>query len=356
MIVYCRVAIHVSTEDPPNDHAASRAEDVDDTTAEPSPLLARLRLSRSKAAPPGLSDEEEELLPEEKKRLALAEEKESQALFQTKVLVAAAFFLGGMVWVLAKNGYAKDRALPREFVYACIFVAVVGVLTAFAEIWLGFLRDLFLGPESNGHSIPKWVERLKAWRRSYQPQLVYLLTAVLGFGFSALVWKTGLAIESPYIPLVTAPAVFGPFVARTPGTVAALLVIVAGLLIVITLKAPEAPCEGCLSHPVPGTPLHAATPTELRMFEADLRKAEEHRPGPGVYLTVGLAFLLTATGISITRWNRDKKVRQQKLTLQAERDVLQGRITTLRERFGAAAGEAPEDPPAQGPPEKEESP
>jgi hypothetical protein len=242
---------------------------------------------------------------------AAAQKKESTALFQTKVLMAASVVFGVLVLLCLKYGYAVSRKPPKAFYAPCVFVFVVGGLTVYgdvvvrevAKIWEGFLESDDSPDDDPGSEVPSEtegnVDTKGFWLRhrpNIQPLLVYVLTAIIVVGFFELVWDTGLAIESPYVAFVTAPAVFGPFVARRGGTVAALVVVAVALLVAMTWSFPAAPCNGCPNHLTDG--VRSMTRGNL---EARVLSWERHRPAGEVYLVSGLAVLALAGAISARR-------------------------------------------------------
>jgi hypothetical protein len=274
-----------------------------------------------------------------------SEEIAERAVTQTQVLVGTAFVLVLVVALLLKTGYEDPPDLPGSFLYTCIGVIFVGGATGFAEQWMALAWSLYKG--ANGGPPKEWDTALKKFRERFQPYLVYLLTAGNLCAFTSLVWNTGLSIESPFIPLVTAPAVFGPFVARKVATIIALLVIVGIVLCGITWLLPREPCDGCLTRPVSEQPLDEAGPRYLRAFDEQLHETHQHRPRPGVFLVVGLAFLALATVIAIGRHSKERELREEAIALTAERDVLRALIRRLG---GTVPGEQVSED--QAPPEE----
>lgn len=268
------------------------------------------------------------------------EEKEQQAVFQTQVLVAAAIVLLLTVWPLLKYEYDPPRSLPGALVVPFLVVILVGGLTGFAEWWMPFAWDVFKGRGSPAPApdVGKW----KARRRRFQPKLVYVLTALIVSGLIALVWKTGLAIESPYIPLVTAPAVFGVFVALDWRTAAALIAIVATISVSISVALPREPCHGCLDRPVPSMRLADATPAYLTQFDRQLRLTAANRPGSEAFLIVGLFSLALAGLIGIGRLQNDRDLKRRLLGLAAERDRLSREVLGLKEAVLQLGGDIPD--------------
>ncbi|HEX4033602.1 MAG TPA: hypothetical protein VHX66_04080 [Solirubrobacteraceae bacterium] len=257
---------------------------------------------------------------------AAAQKKEPTALLQTKVLMAAAFVFGVMVFALLKSGYAVTRSPPLGFYLPCGVVFSLGAVTVYGDALWRELRRIWEGvttsEEPDGDdpvsqrptSVQDGAYAKGLWLRNrpnVQPLLVYLLTAIIVVGFVELVWDTGLAIESPYVAFVTAPAVFGPFVARRGGTVAALVLVAVALLVAMTWLFPMAPCHGCANL----TDLRSMTGNTL---EARVLSWERHRPSPEVYLVSGLAVLALAGTISAQRMRREGKLVRENRDLKRQ--------------------------------------
>jgi hypothetical protein len=277
------------------------------------------------------------------------EEKEDRAIFQTQVLVVAAAFLLPLVWILLHHGYERPRELPVVFLVAMGAVMVLGGLSGFAETWMGISWSLGkrLTGDENGTHVPDFVGSLRAVRQRVQPRLVYVLTAVTVVGFCGLVVDTGLSIESPYIPLITAPAVFGPFVAREGSTAGALIAIVAILLIVITLLFPGEACDTCLDLGEVSQQLEGSADPGLRQLAGRVELTEQYRPKPGVFLTVGFVFLALAGLISIGRLRTERDLKRAKSELTADRERLLAHqrqlIALLISNGGTVPGEIIQD-------------
>jgi hypothetical protein len=258
---------------------------------------------------------------------AAAQKKEPTALLQTKVLMVAAFAFGVMVFALLKSGYAVSRKPPLAFYLPCIVVFSVGAVTVYGDaVWREIRRTwegVVSSEEPDGDDpVPRGpssaqdgVESKGLWLRNrpnVQPLLVYSLTAIIVVGFAELVWDTGLAIESPYVAFVTAPAVFGPFVARRGGTVAALVLVAVALLVTMTWLFPTVPCHGCANLT---DDLHSMTGNALK---ARVLSWERHRPSPEVYLVSGLAVLALAGTISAQRMRREGKLVRENRDLKRQ--------------------------------------
>lgn len=279
-------------------------------------------------------------------------EKEERAVSQTRILVLAATFLFIMVLVLLSYGYEEPRTVPAAFWVPCLVVVVVGTLAAYGEVlWKALIVDAWgslVGKNKQdyrpGRVQSAWLKR----RPDLLPGFVYGLTALILFAFTALIWKTGLGIESPWVPLVTAPAVFGPFVARRGGTVVALVVVVTLFLVALTFVVPGEPCDGCLAEPVPQRPLEQLSPPELRRFHQELETWQANRPKPYVYLIVGFAFLMLGGLISAGRMTREREMQRERDEMERRIEQQVGRSSQLTIRVARADGSR-QDPDAPQP-------
>jgi hypothetical protein len=199
---------------------------------------------------------------------------EGTAIFQTQVLILAAVMFGAVVWALLELAYPEPRTPPFAFIALCGAVVVIGLFSAFPEALIGRTWSGMTGKGQYrpGRGMSWWLDR----RPKAQPGIVYVLSAGLLLAFVALVWATGFGIESPYVPLVAAPAVFGPFVARRGRAVVGLVLVVGAMLILLTWQAPPSPCpERC-------------PPEEVEVY----------KPRPVVYAGVAITLIVLAGIIS----------------------------------------------------------
>lgn len=265
--------------------------------------------------------------PEREPGALVLTDAERTAVFQTRVLMFAAGLIGIVVWASLKVGYGIELDLPPVFAVLIVVVLALGGVTTFPEHvargWseLGGRADYQIGMV-----VGWWAAR----RARAQRWIVFLLSGLLLAAFVVLVWQTGLAIESPYIPLVTAPAVFGPFIARNRETVIALVLVVALALGAITELAPDDACPGQGCAPIArdastgGAAGRGEEPTDL--------DAASFEPRPGVYLGVAVTLLVLAGLISARRLQREQE-------LVRENEGLRAAI----EEFGGSTGASPPD-------------
>lgn len=279
-----------------------------------------------------------------------AQDRAARAITQTKVLVAASFGVGLEACLLLERGYPIARTPPKLFLFPCIVVFVVGVLSLCGDVllleaakfWDQLSSELGESQDSDTESredaanvrtkVQPWVERWHRKQLTVQHWLVYALTAILVFGFVALVWNTGLAIESPYVGFVTAPAVFGPFVTRRGRMVLALVLLAVAMMAAIAWLFPMAPCGHCLKTV---TDVRGANAVKIK---AELAQWQQHRPNPAVYFLSGIGVLTLAGGISAARRRAEGKLVRKVRQLQDENRALQERIDGLNEILSTRAG------------------
>lgn len=129
----------------------------------------------------------------------------------------ASLIVMGVVWLSFEFGYEKkdgigEPPIPRQFwipIGSAIFVGFVAPL--WVELRDGIAKGL-LETEPSATPLPK---RLLA-------TLVYLLTGGVVFALVSLVSLTGGFVDSPFTPVMTAPAALGTFMAREKKTIAQL--------------------------------------------------------------------------------------------------------------------------------------
>lgn len=140
------------------------------------------------------------------------------------------------------------------------------------------------------------------------------MSGLLLLAFIALVWQTGLGIESPYIPLVTIPAVFGPFVARSGDTVKVLVVVVGLALGAITVWAPE--CRGSYCEKTERIAATAA-PGHAQSGTAESTTFEVPKPHRVVYAAVSWLLIVLAGIISSGRLARERELLEENEELRS---------------------------------------
>jgi hypothetical protein len=194
-------------------------------------------------------------------------------VFQTGVIVVGnGVILGAVVWGM-KHGFAHARPIPRLFLKLEILVLGVGLLTAFPEHPRSWLYDLVRRTKKDPEGLLGW------WlehRPNIQRYVVYGLSAAVLAALISLVLDTGGVIESPYVPFLTAPALFGPLVARRGRAVLLLVVVVAVAILILGLRV----------HAVNGV-------------------SRSNLPKPWVYWSTAIILIATSGGISAARLDRE---------------------------------------------------
>lgn len=208
---------------------------------------------------------------------------------QVAVLVTGNFVFVVTALISLSYGYHDHRGLPRDFLIFEGVVVGVGSLTAFPDVaaWIWAVLSGRSGKYEPSKSMTRYIYGVL---RFHTP-IVFGLSFVVLIGVTDLVRETGLGIESPFIPMVAAPAVFGPFVARNRRTVAILLVLVSAALAAIAWGAPMYSCPG--GHCI-----------------------EAQQPDRGVYFGVVVVFLAIAGRIAGNRLERENELKGEIAELQ----------------------------------------
>jgi hypothetical protein len=262
---------------------------------------------------------------------AAREKMEATAIFQTGVLMFTALSIGVVVWLLLHYGYPIHRALPSTFLALMLTVFFVGLLTAFPDRLGRQWANVNKAKYKPSRPMKAWGR----WRPGVQRAVVFALSFCLLLAFVMLVWETGLGIESPFIPLVTAPAVFGPFVALYKRSVMALVIVVSVSLGGIALWAPTTPCPHAKCMPV-SRPQHPSK---------GYRDAQSFRPRGGVYIGIAVTLVFLASLIAANRLERETQ-------LEAENERLDAEVARLRSDADARSGDPRKGPaPIDGEPE-----
>lgn len=222
----------------------------------------------------------------------LEEEEESRRVFQTEVIVWGNVAIALAVLGAWLAGYRERPSFPWVFFALELVVIVVGAVSVYAENFARAAVDRWkrLGtgdPPSVGDAARgSWRER----RPLAQRNVVFVLAGLVMLSLTLLVFQTGLGIESPFVPLAAAPAVFGPFVARERPVVLALALMVSALLAGIWELAPQSPCG---------------------WEECGAAEREARRPRPIVYLAVTVTLLAITALIAAERLRREQELRDE---------------------------------------------
>jgi hypothetical protein len=256
---------------------------------------------------------------------------EETAVSQTIVLLTAAAAIGVVVLELLKVGYPEARTPPGWFVWPTASVFVIGLATALPEHLGSIWAIVTSNPYDPKQALPHW----RARRPTIQPKVVYLLSATLLLAFTALVWNTGLGIESPYVPLVSAPAVFGPFIAKRGRTVLGLAIVVGLTLGAIALWAPRSACT------------HESSCSARLADGRSVAVEDRYKPRKSVYVGVAVTLIVLASLIAAARLERERRVaaenaevRERLVKLQAENAEVREKLAKLQApQAGTEVGE-----------------
>lgn len=148
-------------------------------------------------------------------------EEQTKPLFREQLvsIAVASVLVVIVVWIAFKLGYETKKgvheipSLPKAFWVPIAAAIAVGFVAPFGGDLLDALIEA-TGGEAMNKRLPDWV--LQA--------LVYVLTSAVAVGLTGLVARTGGFTESPFTPLMTAPAAIGPFMAQSRRTIVLLSV------------------------------------------------------------------------------------------------------------------------------------
>jgi hypothetical protein len=162
-----------------------------------------------------------------KNEVGFAEDLPSFSREQLFSIAAASLLVLAVVWVSFKWGYHPEKGKHVELsmpvsVYAPLLgVIFFGTVASFWAEMRKMLYDIF-GNEPRGNEPPRQFKPLPDLLLEF---LVYALTGVVVFALIRLVSLTGGFTDSPFTPLMTAPASVGVFMAFSKYTTVALTVV-----------------------------------------------------------------------------------------------------------------------------------
>jgi hypothetical protein len=155
-------------------------------------------------------------------------------LFQVRLIVAGNLVIGASVVVgILVGKFAQATTIPARFWIPEALIVFVGGIVVFADFtgpisaWLAQTRY-----DTPSPGIVKWQQK----RAPALPFLVYVFSGVAVFALASLVEDTGGVVKSPFVPFLTTPALFGPFVAKDKRRAFLIVVIVALVVIGLMLK------------------------------------------------------------------------------------------------------------------------
>jgi hypothetical protein len=157
------------------------------------------------------------------------------AVFQVGAIAFVNLFVVSGVWAI-DSGLGTNAKMPKWFAIPEILIIVLGGLTCIVSFLVQGAEILIDDVVSDDAEVAR---RLSAepqgfsawWLRKRTPVLkavVIVLAAAMLFALDRLVHGTGGGIHSPFVPLLTAPAIFGPFLSRTWKGIALSVLLVSG--------------------------------------------------------------------------------------------------------------------------------
>jgi hypothetical protein len=144
------------------------------------------------------------------------------AVFQVGALALINLIvLGGVAGLLQL--YSNGQSIPTWFVVPEVSIVVIGGLTCiitFLVQGVGILvDDVVADDEEVARRLRSEPAGFAAWwlrnRNPFLKVVMIVLSLAMLFALDRLVHETGGGIDSPFAALLTAPAIFGPFLART---------------------------------------------------------------------------------------------------------------------------------------------
>lgn len=230
---------------------------------------------------------------------------------QAQIIFVGNVIIGVIVWASLRFGlfYDESREPPRLYTVLLVIAVAVYVFAHADAVAKGFAwalapllkdKDEVDNPAEQEHvaGATALVERFKHMRDRLWGAIVYLTTALTVGALCVLVAATGLGIESPFIPFVTAPAVFGPFIAKTPSRVIALAAATTIVLAMLAWLAPDSVCgvDKCV----------------------DDAQAHALEPSPALFVVTTSVTLLAAGYVAGRRLKNETKIRESYRRLRAE--------------------------------------
>lgn len=249
--------------------------------------------------------------------------------YQADVIWAGNLVFAGVTTLAVLFAYGAHRDPPWFYIGAVSVVFIFALASRVDSVaqWVGNrLKSLGEGEEGEAYKPgPLW-QRYSSFLDERQGAIVYVLAGLTVVSLVALIFDTGLSIESPFIPFVTAPAVFGPFIAKN-GRRARLLVGTAALvLLIITLVASPSPCGvgGCPA-PTLRDELSCASAPSLQQCAVG-RVEDRFRPRRWLYLANGVLVLVAAGLIGARRLQTEQRLRADARKAESEAAVLRRQL------------------------------
>jgi hypothetical protein len=167
-------------------------------------------------------------------RLRLPPQLQMAIVFVTHALILAS------VWLLIHFGGTGSKAPPAAFVVLELLILAVvgGVATIEWGPW--FWRMTVTRKSTQPVSRGGWWGK---HRDHIMPVVISGLYVMTCLSFYKLVAQTGGGLESPFIPLLVSPAIYGPFIANRPLMIGGMLTLNAAVIAVAVYHAPATPAK-----------------------------------------------------------------------------------------------------------------
>jgi MFS family permease len=222
-------------------------------------------------------------------------------VFQTGVIVGGNAAITIVAFLGLKYGEFADHSVPWLFWVSEVIVITVGVLTAFPERISDVWATLGLQPDDRQYSKP-----LQHWllaRGKIQPIIVYVLSVLVVVAVIALTVDTGGIVGSPFVPFLTAPALFGPFVAKRASAVGWLVAVVAITLAALGATQPKEMAYVCTTR--------AACKTAPMVTIVARRANAPEGSANWLYAGVAITLIVVAGSISRARLRRERTLEER---------------------------------------------
>lgn len=212
-------------------------------------------------------------------------------LFQVQLIVAGNLVIAASVVTGILVGKFANPTIPPGFWVPEVVIVLIGVAIAFTNV----PEHISAWAAQTKYTPSKGIVRWEKRRAPALPVLVYVFSGVALFALAALVDDTGGVVASPFVPFLTTPALFGPFVAKRKSAAFFIVVVVAVVVFGLTLQVHTKPTTRCLT-------------TECA---ASALKAEHNAPAAPsqwLYSSVTGIVLLVAGAIGALRLGREEKL------------------------------------------------
>jgi hypothetical protein len=164
-------------------------------------------------------------------------------LLALAIVNAAVLFVA---WAVTKAATGRS-GLPTLFVapefVIIVFSSVLSGLTLIVQGWAIVVSDSVSDSQQVEQILSRSPEGFEAWWLQHREPImlffIFLLAAVMVFALDRLVHGTGGGLHSPFMPLLEAPAVLGPFIAREPlGVILSAVAVAAAVAYEVLIHVP----------------------------------------------------------------------------------------------------------------------